>query len=193
MEQKKKERKPIVTYLISSAKMYLYTLIFTFVGFVFVATDLNRILVLVMGIVFIAPVIILNFISGKKEGDKEYKRLNKSLLTDVHKQTHFQVKTIKSVFHVLGFFLSALVLILIAELCRWQWLQGAMLILFTPTTLIFKACGILDISILSWFAVLPTMIYVVLCCASFILGYVISVSTLRRRDTELVSEIRSYM
>ena len=193
MEQKKKERKPIVTYLLSSAKMYLYTLIFTFVGFVFVAADLNRIVVLIMGIVFIAPVIILNYVSGKKEGETEYKKLNKSLLTDVHKQTHFKVKTIKSVYHVLGFFVLSLVLILVAELCRWQSLQGAMLILFTPTTLIFKACGILDISVLSWFAMLPTMIYVVICCASFIIGYVLTVSKLRRRDTELVSEIRSYM
>lgn len=104
MEQKKKERKPIVTYLISSAKMYLYTLIFTFVGFVFVATDLNRILVLVMGIVFIAPVVILNFVSGKKEGEKEYKRLNKSLLTTSISKRIFRLKRSSPFFTFSGSF-----------------------------------------------------------------------------------------
>lgn len=191
--QRKKERKPIVTYLLSSAKMYIYTLIFTFVGFVFITTDLNRILVLVMGIIFLAPVTILNFTSGKKEGETEYKRLNKTLLTDVHTQTHVNVKLVKSVFHVLGYFVSAFVLILIAELCGWLWLQGALQILFTPTTLIFSACGILSVGKLSWLSMLSVMSFVVICCAAFILGYVLGVNALRRRSTELVSEIRSYM
>lgn len=191
--KQKKERKPIVTYLLSSLKMYLYTFIFTIVGFVFIATDINRILVLVMGIIFLAPVTILNFTSGKKEGETEYKRLNKTLLTDIHTQSHVQVKLIKSVYHVLGFFASALVLIVLAEIFGWLWLQGVMQIVFTPTTLIFSACGILKVGTLSWLAVLSVMSFVVICCAAFIIGYVTSVNSLRRRATELVSEIRSYM
>ncbi len=187
----KKERKPIVDYLLSSGAMYLFTVVFAILGFVFIAENIDAIWKILMGILFFVPTAMICFNNGKTAGEKEYKKLNKDMLSDIHTRRYTEVKLYKSVFHVIFYVASALILILIAEIFQIQPLQGGMLIVFIAMTLLFMGMGAIDISKVTWMAVVPIALHVLLTSGLFILGYVIGVNTLRKRSADIVNEIRS--
>lgn len=192
MKKTDKERKPIVDYLMTSGKMLLFTVMFAFASFLFIGVEIHNLILLLMGALFIAPIVVLNFTSGKKAGEAEYKKLNKTLLSDVHTQRAVDVKLVKAVYGVLPYFALTVLSSLAAEIFGWLWLQGSMQILFAPTTLVFIGCGIYKTGTLTWLAFLSNFLYALLACGAYVFSYVVAVKKLRRRSAELVSEIRSY-
>ncbi len=190
-ENNKKERKPIVEYLLSSGGLYLFTVVFAILGVVFISQNIDAIWKILMGILFFVPTAMICFHNGKTAGEKEYKKLNKNMLSDIHTRRYTEVKLYKAVFHVAFYLGSALILIISAEIFQFHPLQGIMLILFIAMTLLFMGLGVLDISKVTWLAVLPIAIHVIVTSGLFILGYVVGVNTLRRRSADIVNEIRS--
>ena len=77
---------------------------------------------------------------------------------------------------------------------KQQWLQGAMLLIFLPMTLVFTGAGLIkfEAGFISWYSLLSVGLSVVIVSAGFIAGYVYSVRSLKNRAIEIVNEIRSY-
>lgn len=196
--QNVKERKPIVEYLLTSGGMYLYTIIFSIFGVIFIIDQIPGFVKILIGIAFTAPVAIVEFQKGKNAGEKEYKLRNKSILSDIHSQRIIKINLFKSVLHVLPFVVSSVLLtvlgVVLGLTTSQQWLQGAMLMIFIPMTLIFMGAGLLklDVGFISWFSVLSVAIFVAVVSAAFIAGYIYGVNALKGRSTEIVNEIRNY-
>lgn len=190
--QKLVERKPIVEYLLSSGGMYVYTVVFSIFGVIFIIDAIPGWAKILLGIVFLAPVIILNFHRGKTSGEKAYKLKNKTILSDIHSQKITYVNPFVSILHTLPYFLSAILLTVLGVAAKQQWLQGIMQLLFIPSTLIFMGSGIMQLGTLTWFSVLSVGIFAFLVSAAFVSGYFLSIAMLKNRASELVNEIRSY-
>lgn len=189
-----KERKPVVEYLLSSGGMYLYTIIFSIFGVIFIIDQVPGFVKILIGIAFTAPVAIVEFQKGKNAGEKEYKLKNKSILSDIHSQRIININLFKSVLHVLPFLISSVLLTVIGVAVSQQWLQGAMLMIFIPMTLIFMGAGLLklDVGFISWLSVVSVAVFAVIISAAFIAGYIYGVNALKGRSTEIVNEIRNY-
>ena len=67
------ERKPIIEYLLTSGGMYLYSVMFSIFGIIFILDQIPGFVKILLGIVFIAPAVIVEFQKGKFSGEKEYK------------------------------------------------------------------------------------------------------------------------
>lgn len=185
-------RSTLAECFITSGSMYLYTIVFSIFGLIFIIDVIPWWVKILIGIAFLAPIIIVLFQKGKTAGETAHKLKNKTILSDIHSQKIEKVNIFISFLNVAPFLLSSVLLTLIAIVSRQQWLQGFMILLFVPTTLIFSGAGILDMNIISWFSLLSVSIFAVLASAAYIIGYIIGVQLLKNRSTELVNEIRSY-
>lgn len=188
------ERKPIIEYLLTSGGMYLYSVMFSIFGIIFIMDQIPGFVKILLGIVFIAPVVIVEFQKGKFAGEKEYKIKNKLILSDIHSKKTIKINFFKSLLYVLPFVVSALLFTVLGIVLKQQWLQGAMLLIFLPMTLVFTGAGLIkfEAGFISWYSLLSVGLSVVIVSAGFIAGYVYSVRSLKNRAIEIVNEIRSY-
>ena len=187
-------RKPVVEYLLSSCGMYLYSVIFSVFGIIFIMDQIPGFVKILLGVVFAAPAVIVEFQKGKIAGEKEYKLKNKSILSDIHAKSSIRINPFKSVLYVIPFVASALLFTVLSVALKQQWMQGLMLLIFLPLTLIFMGAGILklEMGFVSWFSLLSVGISVLIVSAGFIAGFVYSVNSLNNRAIEIVNEIRNY-
>ena len=188
-------KKPIVEYLISSGYAYVYTLIFSIFGLIFLMEIVPNFLKVIFGFVFGSPIVVMLFYRGNKLGERDYKFANKKMLSDIHNANCTKkVSLIKSVLHMLPFVGSSILLTVLSVACKTQWLQGVMAILFIPTTLIFNGLGLfrVEAGFISWYVVLSVTIFVVVVACAFVGGYVKAVIFMRKRERDVVSEIRSF-
>ena len=115
-------------------------------------------------------------------------------MSDIHSQRIININLFKSVLHILPFLISSVLLTVIGVAASQQWLQGAMLMIFIPMTLIFMGAGLLklDVGFISWLSVVSVAVFAVIISAAFIAGYIYGVNALKGRSTEIVNEIRNY-
>ena len=189
-----KEHSLAVETLLNCGNMYLFTIIFSIFGIIFILDSIPSAAKIAIGAVFIIPVGVVQFAKGRAAGEKEYKLRNQTTLSDIHSQRINNVNTLKPFILVLPYVLSAILLTVIAVTAKIQWIQGVMLIIFIPITLIFLGSGIivLDGTGVTWYSVLAVSVFVIVISTAYVVGYFYGVHTLKKRASELVNEIRSY-
>ena len=189
-----KERGLAMESLINCGSMYLFTVIFSIFGIIFLMPTIPAIAKILLGIVFIAPVCIVQFTKGKNAGEKEYKLKNRTTLSDI--QSIAKVNPFKSLVLVAPFLGSSILLTVIAVAAKAKWLEGIMLVLFAPVTMIFQGIGLIDFSgenpQVTWFSVLAISVFAVVVSIAYVAGYFYGVYLLKKRSVELINEIRSY-
>lgn len=188
------EKKPVIECLIVSGLAYLYTLVFSMFGLVFMSEIIPPFVKILLGVAFGAPVYVVFFHRGVTAGEREYRLKNKKVLADVHVQAETRINYLKPVLNMLPFVLLSILLTVLGVACRIQWLQGIMIMLFVPTTLIFMGAGLFTLAVgaITWYSVLSVSIFVVLGLAFYFGGFVKGVISLKQRNNELASEIRSF-
>lgn len=171
----------------------MYSVMFSIFGIIFIMDQIPGFVKILLGIVFIAPVVIVEFQKGKFAGEKEYKLKNKLILSDIHSKKTIKINFFKSLLYVLPFVVSALLFTVLGIVLKQQWLQGAMLLIL-PMALVFTGAGLIkfEAGFISWYSLLSVGLSVVIVSAGFIAGYVYSVRSLKNRAIEIVNEIRSY-
>lgn len=126
----------------------------------------------------------------------EYKLKNRTTLSDIHTQSIAKVNPFKSLVLVAPFLGSSILLTVIAVAAKAKWLEGIMLVLFAPVTMIFQGIGLIDFSgenpQVTWFSVLAISIFAVVVSIAYVAGYFYGVYLLKKRSVELINEIRSY-
>lgn len=190
-----KERKLAVDALANCGSMYLFTIIFSIFGIIFIIPQIPAAAKIALGIVFAIPVGIVQFTKGRNAGEKEYKLRNRTTLSDIHSQKINKVNPFKSLILVTPFLVSAILLSVIAVAAKAKWLQGIMLLVFIPTTLIFQGAGLIaldETSTVTWYSVVAVVIFTVVISAAYVAGYFFGVYSLEKRSSELINEIRSY-
>lgn len=190
-----KERKLAVDALANCGSMYLFTIIFSIFGIIFIIPQIPAAAKIALGIVFAIPVGIVQFTKGKNAGEKEYKLRNRTTLSDIHSQKINKVNPFKSLILVAPFLVSAILLSVIAVAAKAKWLQGLMLLVFIPMTLVFQGAGLIaldETSTVTWYSVVAVVIFTVVVSAAYVAGYFFGVYSLKKRSSELINEIRSY-
>lgn len=187
----KKERKPIAEYISSSLSFYIYTVVFSILGLVFLMDTIPPVIVGILGIVFMLPICFMSFHGGMKTGEKEYKKNNTDSLVDVHNAKYTKIEPVKPFLHVIPYVIFTLALSVIAVAFNFVPLHGVMQLVFIPFTLIFKGFGVITIGQITWMSFVMVLLHVVLTAGCFIAGYFLKASALRRRASEIVNEIRS--
>lgn len=190
-----KPRNLAVDALANCGSMYLFTIIFSIFGVIFIMPQIPAVAKLILGIVFAIPVGIVQFTKGKSAGEKEYKLKNRTTLSDIHTQRINNVNPFKSLVLVAPFVGSAILLTVIAVAVKAKWLQGIMLIIFIPITLVFQGAGLIvldETGTVTWYSVLAVAIFTVAVSLAYVAGYFFGVYSLKKRSSELINEIRSY-
>ena len=190
-----KPRNLAVDALANCGSMYLFTIIFSIFGVIFMMPQIPAVAKLILGIVFAIPVGIVQFTKGKNAGEKEYKLKNRTTLSDIHTQRINNVNPFKSLVLVAPFVGSAILLTVIAVAAKAKWLQGIMLIIFMPVTLVFQGAGLIVLDepvTVTWYSVLAVAVFTVAVSLAYVAGYFFGVYSLKKRSSELINEIRSY-
>ncbi len=184
------ERKLIVEALIYSGLIFLYVIVFSVCGVFFITAD--AFWQLLLGSVFILPPVIMVSAKAKTIGERDYRIKNRTVLTDIHSQKIVKVNSLKGLLYIAPFMALSLLLTLIAEIAKIQAIQGIMLILFMPTTLLFQGVGLLSIKRLSWYSMLSISVMVIIISVAFFVGYYLGIRSMRTRNEEMINEIRSF-
>lgn len=190
-----KPRNLAVDALANCGNMYLFTVIFSIFGVIFIMPQIPAVAKLILGIVFAIPVGIVQFTKGKSAGEKEYKLKNRTTLSDIHTQRINNVNPFKSLVLIAPFVFSAIILTVIAVAAKAKWLQGIMLIIFIPITLVFQGAGLIvldETGTVTWYSVVAVAIFTVAVSLAYVAGYFVGVYSLKKRSSELINEIRSY-
>lgn len=190
-----KPRNLAVDALANCGSMYLFTIIFSIFGVIFIMPQIPAVAKIILGIVFAIPIGIVQFTKGKSAGEKEYKLKNRTTLSDIHTQRINNVNPFKSLVLVAPFVGSAILLTVIAVAAKAKWLQGIMLIIFIPVTLIFQGAGLIvldETGTVTWYSVVAVAIFTVVVSLAYVAGYFFGVYSLKKRSSELINEIRSY-
>ena len=190
-----KPRNLAVDALANCGSMYLFTVIFSIFGVIFIMPQIPAVAKLILGIVFAIPVGIVQFTKGKSAGEKEYKLKNRTTLSDIHTQRINNVNPFKSLVLIAPFGFSAIILTVIAVAAKAKWLQGIMLIIFIPITLVFQGAGLIvldETGTVTWYSVVAVAIFTVAVSLAYVAGYFVGVYSLKKRSSELINEIRSY-
>ncbi len=190
-----KPRNLAVDALANCGSMYLFTVIFSIFGVIFIMPQIPAVAKLILGIVFAIPVGIVQFTKGKSAGEKEYKLKNRTTLSDIHTQRINNVNPFKSLVLIAPFVFSAIILTVIAVAAKAKWLQGIMLIIFIPITLVFQGAGLIvldETGTVTWYSVVAVAIFTVAVSLAYVAGYFVGVYSLKKRSSELINEIRSY-
>ena len=190
-----KPRNLAVDALANCGNMYLFTVIFSIFGVIFIMPQIPAVAKLILGIVFAIPVGNVQFTKGKSAGEKEYKLKNRTTLSDIHTQRINNVNPFKSLVLIAPFVFSAIILTVIAVAAKAKWLQGIMLIIFIPITLVFQGAGLIvldETGTVTWYSVVAVAIFTVAVSLAYVAGYFVGVYSLKKRSSELINEIRSY-
>lgn len=187
----KKERKPIMEYISTSLSFYIYTIVFSILGLVFLIDTIPPVFVGILGILFLFPVSFMCFHGGMKMGEKEYKKNNTDSLVDVHSAKYTKIDCVKPILCVLPYAIFTLILSVIGIVFNIHLIHGAMQLIFVPFTLIFKGFGVIVLGQITWMSFVMVLCHVIITIGAFILGYFLKSSALRRRASEIVNEIRS--
>lgn len=189
----KKKRKPIVTYLMSSLFMYGYTFIFSIAAMIFLLDKIPHWLQAVMGIVFLAPVVAMYFLMGKREGEELYKNCAAGTLTKVHDKAPLTIPRYKALYHVIGFAAPTILLALIAGFTGSAGTAGVVAFLFMPVTLFFLGCGIVTLPIDKLYTAIYIFVpAVIILSLIFVAGFLFSIYKQKRQQGEIESELRSF-
>ena len=187
----KKERKPIMEYISTSLSFYVYTIVFSILGLVFLIDTIPPIIVGILGILFMLPVAFMCFHGGMKMGEKEYKKNNTDSLVDVHSAKYTKIAYVKPILSVLPYIIFTLLLNAIGIIFNVHVIHGAMQLIFIPFTLIFKGFGVITLGQITWMSFVMVLCHVAITVGAFIFGYFLKSAALRRRASEIVNEIRS--
>ena len=187
----KKQRKPIVTYTLSSVMMYGYCLIFSIAALVFLIDKIPAWVQIIMGLLFLAPIVAMLFLSGRKEGETLYKQTTTGTLTAIHDKTPLKVPVYKCFYHVVGFFVPMTLMTLIAGCAHVTALRGIVAFLLMPITVFFTGTGIdmttVGVGILAMYLPFIWALSLVFCG-----GYWLGAYKLKRQQGAIESELRSF-
>lgn len=189
----KKQRKPIVTYTLNTLLLYGYTIIFSVAAFIFLMDKIPAWVQIIIGPLFLAPSVIMFFITGRREGEAVYKSYTAGTLTTIHNKEAIRIPLYKSLYHVIGYGVPLIVLAILASATRVAWVRGIVAFIEMPITVFFVGTGALDLNLgVGWEVVYIYVPFILVMCAVFCAGYVFAVYKLKRQQAEIESELRSF-
>lgn len=188
----KKKRKPWQNYLLTSGSMYLFTLIFSVAALVFIADKIPDWVQILMGILFMTPILAMFYLSGKREGEDMYKELSKGAMTQIHDKAPLKVPAYRCIFHTLGYAIPLTLLTIIAACAKVAFLRGILSVILMPVSLIYLGAGVLNFDVITLNLLYIYLPAILLGCLVYCGGYLQSVLLLKRRQGEIESELRSF-
>lgn len=188
----KKQSKPIVTYIKTSLLLYGYALIFSIAAMVFLIDKIPAWVQAIMGILFLAPIVITYFLTGRREGETLYKQSTAGTLTAIHDKAPVKVPLYKMIYHVIGFAAPLILLAVIAGAAHVTVLRGIVAFILMPITVMFLGFGALDLGVATVSVIYIYVPFVILLCLVFCAGFYYSAMKLKRQQGEIESELRSF-
>ena len=188
----KETKRNIGNYAVSSLAIYGFSLIFGLLSMIFIIESIPVWIRFIVSFVFIAPTAYIVFARGKTQGEKLFKSYAKTTLSDIHSEQSLNLPVYKSVFHILGFIVPIIILLILSVIIKNNVLQFMAVVFEFPLALMFMSVGALSLAIPSWKTLVVFIPYTLLLAGLFILGYVLSVYRLKRRHADIKSELRTF-
>lgn len=142
MSKKSIHRSDFSEAIVNSLMMFLFMIVFSMIGFIFVFIDLGSWVDLLIGVAFLVPLSYIYFYTGKQEGLREFKRLNGVSVEDAKRGGVRVPNVFKGLIYVVPFIAITLLFAALCWILDVQWLKVAAFIIFMPATMIGKTFGL---------------------------------------------------
>lgn len=189
---KKETKKEIVRYVLTSLTLYGFALVFSLLSLIFIVDKIPNWVQFIVSFLFIAPTFYISFIQGKSNGEKLFKARAKTSLTDLHAEEAIDLPYHKCVFHVLGFVVPLVLCTVFAVIFKNTVLRIIVYGFEFPMALMFSSVHVMDLSVSSPIMLAAFLPYTLLLAGMFILGYLLSLYRLKRRQADIQSELRMF-
>lgn len=144
MTDKSIHRSDLKEAFVNSGFMFLYMMIFSVLGFVFMFLQgISDWIQLLIGLCFSLPILMLYFYQGSQEGSREFKKLNGNRLADAKKTGAITPNIFKGLLYVLPYLISTLIFAGLAWITDLQPLKFVVLVIFMPAAILGQAFGII--------------------------------------------------
>lgn len=188
----KSTRKRIGRYALSSLMLYLFALVFSLLSLIFIVDKIPAWGKFIASFVFIVPVFYISYIQGKMQGEKLFRERASTTLSDIHAEVRLQLPYHYGVFHVLGFAVPLLLLIVFAVIFKNTALRLIVFAFEFPIGLLFSSVKVFDTAVSSPLMLAIFIPYTLLLAGMFVLGFALAMYRLKRRQAEIESEIRMF-
>lgn len=188
----KKERKPVVEYLISSLVILAVSLIFSIISIVFFADTIPGWVQFLVSFVFIAPIWFLTFTQGKGAGEKLYKKRSETSLNDIHRSVAIDIPYYKCIYHVLVYAVPLLILTILCVILDNVGVHLAVALFIMPITLMFSSINVIAMTNLNFVLLIIYVLYILIISGAFILGFFLKIAALRRQQRDIENELRQF-
>lgn len=189
---KKEPKNKMTRYILNGGAMLLYSIIFSIIGIIFMVDKIPKIVQLLVGIVFQAPVMIIFFSLGKSEADKDYKIISKNTLNDIHNKKGLEIKWYKSLFYTISYAAPLLLLLILGVIIGNITLRGIVSLVLLPATLFFLGCNTLNFQAINFWSLIMYVPVILIGCGIFIIGYVLKMKIMKKQQAEIENELRTY-
>lgn len=189
---KKQTKKEIVSYVLSTLFLYGFSLVFSLLSLIFIADKIPKWVQFVVSFVFIAPILYIAYVQGRTQGEKLFKARAKTSLTDLHAEQAICLPYHKCVWHVIGFCVPLVLCTVFAVALKNTVFRLIVLAFEFPVALMFYSVGVIDIAVASPIMFAIFVPYALIVAGIFVLGYLLTLYRLKRRQADIESEIRMF-
>jgi len=194
------QRSDLKESFVVSGVMYVYALIFAMFGAFFIYVPVEGLIHFLLGVAFMAPVLIVYFFEGMKSGDREFKKLNYKKLNNSERENIRQVSLFKAWIYVIPFLCVAVVLALLAFITDVQIIKLATAVIFLPATKMCQSFNLLPIynsasevatdwTLNGGVVLVMVLIYALICALTFWIGYLKKVRDAKDQFSAFITEI----
>ena len=192
----KKKESIVLELLKITAALFLYTGIPAVFSFFFLFIDVNAVLSVIMGLVFLLPTSALLYYGGSTRGKNAFKFIKRSKDDNNDKYAHFMAfapykPLILAAPFVVIVAVSALLGALISGIGGGIFRIFVYGLLNAPAILVQAAGGLPDMQI-SWAAFVVFCIAAVVYAAVFCVGYIITGLRLRQSEADMIREMKTF-
>ncbi len=180
-------------YFITSGLFYLYCLIFSLFSLVFLSDSIPKAVTVIFGFVFMAPIAIVIFFSGKTCGEKDFKETaaeqsdkNSNVFTAV------KMKYSNIPLYFVSFAAPLIILLILGIALNNAIIHGIVFFLLMPVSLIFNTLGVITVDPITWLSFAVYLPSILLLCGFFVLGYLLRVFKLVNQRRDIASELRMF-
>lgn len=130
---------------VNSGFMFLFMLIFSILGIIFIYVDkVYDWVQLLIGLGFSVPIMMIYYYNGSKSGAREFKRMNGSKLEDARRSGAFTPNLCKGLMYVLPYAGFSLLVAALSWAVNNQAFKMIVLFIFMPATVIGQSLGLID-------------------------------------------------
>lgn len=188
----KKKNRPIVSYILSSLMMLGFSIVFSLLSLIFALDKIPGWVQFIVSLVFTAPTVYITLVQGRNKGERLYKEYSQTSLRDLHSGNEVKLPLYKCVYHVLGFAVPLIILIVLGFILRNNILQVIPALILFPMTLLFMSVKALNLASVTWVPLVIYIPYVLILSGVFILGYLLRIAALKKQQSDIESELRTF-